>query len=282
MKSRLWHAWHLEELLPLRLAAFSHCKLINQVRASEALEADQLDTITFLVIIATVAVYGLGASPIAKLLGLADKDSNGILIAGADPWVTDLALELKKADLPILVVDSNYAKISAARVKGLEAVCANILNEHVREDLELSGIGQMMAMTQNDEVNALAVKECRHMFGRASLYQLPFNTANTHSRRGLTSNLMGRALFAQDKTFSVIRELYEHGAHFKSTTLSENYTFEDFLENYGDGATLMAVIHENGRLEINTVESPLSPLPGQTVVALVGSVSIPENHAANC
>lgn len=242
--------------------------------------SDQLDTVTFFVIVGTVAVYGMAASPIARLLGLAEEKSNGVLIAGADPWVRDLALEFKKADLPVLLVDTNFNKVSAARVQGLDAVCANILNEHVREDLELAGIGMLMAMTQNDEINSLAVREFRHVFGRSSLYQLPFNAANTHRRRGLTSNLMGRALFTNERTFSNIRELYEAGANFKSTTLSESYGYDDFLENYGDSATLLCIVDEDSSLLVNTVESPLTPEPGQTIIALVGSISIPQGHAA--
>ena len=244
-----------------------------------AIGSDQLDTVTFFVIVVTVAVYGLAASPIAKFLGLADNKSDGILIAGADKWVCELAQEFQKANLPIMLVDTNYAKVSAARVQGLTAICANILNEHVREDLELSGIGKMMALTQNDEVNALAIRECRHMFGRSALYQLPFNAENTHSRRGLTSNLMGRALFTQDKTFSAIRELHESGAHFKSTKLSDSYTYEDFLKNYGEGATIIAVVNDDGSADINTIDSPLTPSSGKTVIALVSSVSLPADHA---
>ena len=59
------------------------------------------------------------------------------------------------------------------------------------------------------------------------------------------------ALFGTDKTFSNIRDLHEAGAHFKSTKLSENHDYNDFLENYGDGATLMCVIDEDGSLQIN-------------------------------
>ncbi len=94
--------------------------------------AQQLATVTFLVIIGTVAVYGLTASPIARWLGLADSKRNGVLIVGADAWVRDFATELNKAEVPVRLVDTNFNKIAQARIAGLDATCSNILNEHAR------------------------------------------------------------------------------------------------------------------------------------------------------
>lgn len=240
--------------------------------------ADQLATVTFFVIVGTVAVYGVAANPLAKWLNLADEKSNGVLIAGADAWVRDFAAELKGAGLPILLVDTNYNKVAQAKIGGLNAVCANILNEHVREELDLAGIGQMMAMTQNDEVNSLAVRECRTMFDRAQLYQLSFDTANLHARRGLTKNLMGRALFADDLTFSQMKDLHSVGARFKATTLSEEFTYEDYLERYQGGTNLLCVLDENNSLSVNTVGDPLAPVAGQTIISLVSSTVVPEEQ----
>jgi CPA1 family monovalent cation:H+ antiporter len=243
--------------------------------------ADQLATVTFFVIVGTVAVYGVAASPLAKWLGLADEKRNGVLIAGADAWVRDFAIELKNAGLPVVLVDTNYNKIAQVRIAGLEGVCANILNEHAREELSLSGIGQIMAMTQNDEVNSLAVRECRSIFDRAHLYQLSFNAENQHHRRGMTKNLMGRELFAKGLTFTQMKEMHEVGAKFKTTTLSEEFSYDDFLKRYQDGSTLLCVLNEDESLAVNTVDDPLTPTPGQTIIALVSSTAVPDDHAAS-
>lgn len=239
--------------------------------------AEQLATVTFLVIVGTVAVYGLAAVPLARWLGLADRSTNGVLIAGADKWVCDFALELTKADLPVLLVDSNFTKISNARVAGLEAVCANILNEHAREELQLTGIGKLMAMTQNDEVNTLAVRECRHMFGRANVFQLTFNPQNTHHRRGLTKNLMGRELFGKANTFTEMRELHESGAKFKSTTLSKEFGADEFHQEYGATAVLLCAINEDGTSMFDAVDEPLKLKAGQRIVFLVKDEPVDES-----
>ena len=263
-------------------AAVSSVFALRLEQASETgqfIGADQLATVTFLVIVCTVTVYGLAASPIASWLGLADSKRNGVLILGADAWVRDFAIELSKANVPVQLVDTNYNKIAQARIAGLTADCANILNEHAREELTLDGIGKMIAMTQNDEVNSLAIRECRSMFDRANLYQLSFNTENQHSRRGLTDNLMGREMIGKDATFSRLRDLHELGAKFKRTSLTEAFTFEDFTAK-SEGAILISAINGDGSLEINTLSSPLEPKPGQTIIWLTTSVQIPDEHVA--
>ncbi len=237
--------------------------------------ADQLATVTFFVIIGTVTFYGLTASPIAKLLGLADERTSGILFMGADHWVRDFALELHKVNVPVLLVDTNYNKISQARLAGLRAECVNLLNEHAREDLPLSGIGRMCAMTSNDEVNSLAVRETRILFERSNLFQLTFNQKNTHARRGLTAHLMGRQLFRNGLTFSQIRDLHASGAEFKATKLSSSFSYVDYIGRYKDSSELLCVIKSDGTPVMNTVDDPIKPDAGQTIICLVTSVPLP-------
>ncbi len=236
--------------------------------------ADQLATVTFLVIVGTVAVYGLAATPLAKFLGLADQSVHGVLIAGADVWVRDFAGELHSLGVPVLLVDTNYNKISQARMSGLKAVCANVLNEHAREDLPLAGIGRLLAMTPNDEVNSLAVRMFRTLFDRKGLYQLTFKSIGDTSNRGMTRNLLGRELFRSGMTFTKFRDLHDAGAKFKATKLTESFTYKDFVERYGDDPVLMCVLDDR-TLSINTISDPLTPLPGQTIISLVTSVPLP-------
>jgi CPA1 family monovalent cation:H+ antiporter len=232
-------------------------------------DAHQLDTVTFLVIVGTVTTYGLIASPLAKRLGLADDNPNGLLIAGADPWIRDFARTLGEAGIPVRLVDTNFNNVATAKMSGLDAICGNILNEYVRDDLPLEGIGKFLAMTSNDEVNSLAMREYRTLFDRVQLFQLSFNSEKLNHRRGLTSNLMGRELFAKGLTHSLIRDRHARGAVFKVTTLSEKFTYSDFQSRHGALATLLCVLDVNQKLSIATTDRKLTPVPGDRVIALI-------------
>ncbi|MCM2371232.1 cation:proton antiporter [Aporhodopirellula aestuarii] len=242
--------------------------------------SEQLATVTFLVIIGTVAIYGMAAGPLARFLNLADEASHGVLIAGADAWVRDFAHELKEAKIPLLLVDTNYNKISQARMDGIRAECVNILNEHVREELDLAGIGRFLALTPNDEVNSLALRECKHLFDSSRLYQLTFKSKNMAGRRGLTKNLMGRELFGEGMTFTHLRSLHSAGALMKSTKLTAEFTYQDFLEKYGEQTVVMCSIDQDSAIKINTIDSPLVPTAGQTLIALVSVTPVPSKHAS--
>ena len=226
--------------------------------------ADQLGNVAFLAIIGTVTVYGLLASPIARFLGLSDPNRNGVLILGADDWVVQFAKELQRAGIRVLLVDNNYRKVTQAKLEEIEAVCANVMNEHAQEDLPLGGIGHFLAMTPNDHVNSLAVRECRSLFGRSKTFQLTFKTGSV---RGLTKNMMGRELFSEDLTHTHIAHQVDSGMQFKTTKLSEEFDREDFEALYPEHQTL-AVIND-GKLRFVTTDEKVSAASSDSIIALV-------------
>lgn len=243
-------------------------------------QAQQLSTVTFLVIIGTVTLYGLVSGTIARKLGLARPNPQGLLIAGADAWVRRIAKVLTDLKVDVLLVDLNYNKVTAAKMDGVRAECLNILSDHAREELSLDGIGRFLAMTPNDEVNSLAVREYQSLFGRAETYQLDFTRRSTAESRSLSESLSGRVLFGEKHTFSSLRDKLNAGAVIKSTTLSDEFSMEDFRKRNGQDAIVLFVISPGGTLQINTLDRPLEAQPGDTLVVLVSAVAIPEGHAA--
>ncbi len=140
----------VSSVFALKLAAWSGVEIESE---SLAKQADALVPITFLVIVGTVFVYGLFAAPLARRLKLADPNPQGILFAGAEPGIREIAKQVHAKGIPVLLVDTNYANVAAAKMAGLPAECVSILSEHLREELDLAGIGRLLAMTANDEVN---------------------------------------------------------------------------------------------------------------------------------
>ena len=83
-------------------------------------DAQKLVPYTFVVIIATVTVYGLSANPVARLLKVAKPQPKGVLFLGAHSWSLDLACQLQELGLKVMVADSNWENISKARKRNLE------------------------------------------------------------------------------------------------------------------------------------------------------------------
>lgn len=236
-------------------------------------QARQLVPITFLVIIGTVGFYGLIAAPLARYLGLSDANPQGLLIAGADQWVRDLAVVLQKQGIPVIVVDTNYRNVSAAKMSGLRSYCASILSDTVHEETDLNGIGRLLAMTANDEVNLLACRQYLHTFGRAGVYQLPLNPRSAGSRSKSISHMPGRILFDGTASFRTIEEMLANQYEIKATTLTEEFNFTHFKERYGINSKVLFVIDAQKRLQIVTTETSKNPSTKQTVIALVSKAA---------
>jgi NhaP-type Na+/H+ or K+/H+ antiporter len=233
-----------------------------------AQQAQTIVPITFLVIAGTVTVYGLLAAPLARWLGLADPNPQGLLIAGASRWIRELAAVIRDEGFSVLLLDTNDYQVREARMSGLPAECMNILSEAVQNELNLAGIGRLLAMTPNEEVNVMASRELAHLLGRANVYQLPDGVGES-ARRAVAQHLSGRTLFGKEMTFREIDARFTSGAIVKKTKLTEEFTWQDFREHYGPSAVLLFVIAGKNNLQISTAEQPLEPKPGQTVVALV-------------
>lgn len=228
--------------------------------------------LTFLVIVGSVAVYGLFAPALAKSLGLSTPNPQGILFAGASQWVREVAKIIQDQGFRVLLVDTNYRNTATARQDGLPAQCASVLSEYVDEEVDLGGIGRLLAVTPNDELNRLAAMEYSHDFGRAGVFQLNPIDGGSGRRDTSSPHIQGRLLFGEEVSYSTLAGRVNSGAQIKKTGISDEFTFENFVTRYGDSAIVLFVVTETGQLNIGTSESDLEPKPGQTVIALVDPV----------
>jgi NhaP-type Na+/H+ or K+/H+ antiporter len=235
-------------------------------------DAARLVPLMFLVIVGTVGVYGIVTPVLARMLKVAKPDARGMLLVGAAPWVRDMAKLLVSAEVDVLLADSNWSNVMAARRAGLAAFYGNMLTEGTLEDVEfkLDGISRFLALTPNDEVNALLTLHFQELFDRSRMFQLPpVESERDRKQRGIPQHLRGRFLFHRDATFGVIEERVEHGAVFKRTRLTKEFDFAAFREHYGETALPLFVVKESGDVVIATAAEDLEPKPGQTVISLV-------------
>jgi NhaP-type Na+/H+ or K+/H+ antiporter len=236
-------------------------------------DAEKLVPVTFMVIVVTVTVYGLTSSPLAKALKVAQSKPQGILFVGAHQWSRSIAKVLQENDVNVILVDTNRANVADARLEGLPAFSGNILSEHISDDLELDGIGRLMALTSNDEANSLAALHMSDAFERGQMYQLPPLSQSSGKEIDFSpKHLRGRFLFAEGMDYNRLDFLFNDGWVAKSTILSDEFTFDDMQKYYNDKIIPLFTINQNGELLVSTLDEPLEPAPGDNVIALVEEV----------
>ncbi len=221
---------------------------------------------TFSVIIGTVILYGVGAAPLARRLRLSEPDPQGLLIVGAHPWARSLASALQSAGLRVLLIDSNWQNVSDARLDGLPCHHGSVLSDETLPSLDLVGIGNLLAVTPNDGINALAARRFQHSFGSANVFHLVPSTREPGSTEPIARELRGRSLFGAQFTFEEIQRRFDSGQVFKATPLTDQFGWDRYRERYPD-PLLAATVDASGRITVNTGAS--DPTPGRTVIALV-------------
>lgn len=233
-------------------------------------QTEYLVPVVFLVIVATVGIYGLTATPLARWLGVANTNPQGALIIGAHGWARAIARVLQEEGFRVLLVDTNRHNEYEARMQGLPTYHGSVLAEYILDEINLDGIGRLLALTPNDEANALAVLHFEELFGRMGVYQLPPHQDEVEGAEEFSpQHLRGRFLFGKGVSFEYISERFSGEGGIKKTRLSEEFDYEAFQRYYEGRAIPMFVITEARKLLIFTTDQKLQPQPGQTIIALV-------------
>ena len=243
-------------------------------------QAAMLVPLTFLVIIGTVALYGLTAKPLARRLGLTQPDPQGVLFAGAQPSARAIAKALQDEGFQVLLVDTNRDHVRVAKLEGLPAYYGSILSERSIEALPLAGIGHLLAITANDEVNSLATRHFAEMLGRGEVYQLPPAGELLGGKEIVSRHLRGRLLFGENATYAHLDDRFGAGAVVKKTPLTKEFDLASYRELYGAGAIPLFVIDEKHDLQVFTIDHSPTPKIGQLLVGIVDPVTSPTQCAA--
>lgn len=261
LRERLFLCW----MAPRGIVAAAVASIFGIRLGAEGIaDASLLTSATFLVILCTVAWYGLTAGIVARRLGLAEGSPQGLLLVGAHKLSRDLTASLEAQGFRALLVDTNAAHVQAARSAGLDAQQGNVLDEQFVEDLDFAGIGKSLALTSNDEVNTLASLALVDAFGRRETYQLPPSTAVA-----VAKHLRGRIAFGDEASLSQLNDLLLAGASPQPLTITDPYSLSWLRATHGPQALPLFWIDAARRLHVMTSGMPFGPKPGDLLIALL-------------
>lgn len=219
---------------------------------------------TFIVIVATVTLYGLTASGVARHLGVVRPSRSRPLLVGGDPWVVDLALALRSAGLEVLMwagLEQQRERIGQA---GIELAPGELLAAATGEGAELEGITVVLLLTAEDDFNALAATILRGSV-EGSVHRVG---APGDSLGVVAPFIGGEVLFGTDLTGEALARRYESGATVVRQPADQAVP---------TGWDMLFLVRKDGRLEPVTEARRPVPAPGDSVVLLAPA---PEHAAA--
>jgi NhaP-type Na+/H+ or K+/H+ antiporter len=223
-----------------------------QLAAHHVGGASKILPVTFLVIVATVALYGLTAVPVARRLGVTRPARSRPLLVGGDPWVIDLARAFRTVGLEVLMWAPSHGQRTRITQAGLDLAPGELLASAVGQNAELEGISAILLLTDEDHFNALAATTFAGD-SNTPVYRLaPCPDA-------VAPYIPGDTLFAPALTRPALTDRYTTGARI--TTQSSDGTIPPATD-------LLFLINPQGTLIPVTVSRPPQPQPGDTLVLL--------------
>jgi len=204
--------------------------------------------LAFALVGVTVIFAGFFIGPLAKALGQSSGGGDGVLIVGANPWSLGLAKALRDMNINVLIADTNWRRLRAARLDGHNTYFGEVLSENADYSLDHSQFNHIISATPNDAYNALVSVEFGPELGRNRVFQITNNDGEGEDD-GIAYTSRGRTLTSRGRSFDALTRDWWNGWRFRVTKLSEEYSLEDFYRDRGDNLDLIVAKKADGGLE---------------------------------
>ncbi len=248
-------------------------------------DARLLIPLTLGLVFATVSAHGFSIRWLASKLGLAIDDQPGVLLVGGSSFSAKFGEVLKGLEIPVLITDSSYERLITARNLGVPIYRGEILSEQTDYQIDLTPYEYMVASTDIDSYNALVCNTFVPTFGRTDVYQLSLHNTTGDDIRGLNPTVGGTIIFHDGATWEVLNKKVESGYVFRKTRITDQYTFEQYVNERADDAELLCILKPSGRIVFFTEENSIKGEEGDLVISLgppnKGSDKIREKYEEN-
>ncbi len=235
--------------------------------------ASKILPVTFLVIVATVTLYGLTAAPVARRLHVGRPARTRPLLVGGNRWVIDLGLALQSAGLEVLMWAGRDEQREQIRQAGLGLAAGELLAAATGRGARLEGITAVLLLTDEDDFNALAaVLLATSVEGR--VYRL---APQLHSHGVVAPYTGGEVLFSEALTRRTVGDRYRDGARIVAQRAGPELAaglVTGLVAGPAAGHDLLFLVRADGQLAAVTQSDTPVPRSGDTMVSL-GPVPVP-------
>ncbi|MFQ2857560.1 cation:proton antiporter [Aeromonas caviae] len=228
-------------------------------------DADKLVPLVFAVIIFTVVLQSLTATPLARLLDMRQSAPNVWLLIGANSVARAIGKALADQGIPVQLSDPAWEHCKLARMGGLPCYFGNPQSEHAERHLPLTSISTVLALSPSRHNNALGVLHFAHLYGEEKVHSLRSSEQHGKANRESATFRARQNLFGADINFARLSGLLSRGGQIKATRLSDTFDWDQYQEA-NPGAIPLFVLDARARPRV--VTGPVTPLSGELLIAL--------------
>ncbi|MGR9089751.1 MAG: cation:proton antiporter [Gammaproteobacteria bacterium] len=230
--------------------------------------AENIVPLAFALIIGTVVWQGLTAPTVARWLGVAQPEPTGILFVGGNALARAIAAKLHDAGFRIVIADSGWDNIRAARMAGLPTYFGNPVSEHAERRLDLTGIGHVFAMSRRDTLNALACARFSAEFGRNAVHALAVRSEEAQSEKHVPAKDDHGALFGPEQDYATLARMLAEGAEIRQSKLKEEFNYAA-MRKQNPGMIPLLAWDAGKRIQADATSIDFTPKAGWTVLILL-------------
>lgn len=213
-RQRAFLSW----VAPRGIVAASMSSLVAlSLEAKGMPQAKFIESFTYAVIVGTVILQGLSAGWLARRLKLCQEAATGWLILGAHVFARKIADFIREnANVPVVLLDSNPKAIQEANAAGLTAIWADARDTELLNELpELQAVGNLLAITDNEDLNTVVGHRWAETLGTTHLF-------GWHSEAQQTDAKSGSVVWTHQPKPSIVSGDLDRGlAELRTLTKSE-------------------------------------------------------------
>lgn len=227
--------------------------------------AEYITPLVFAVVLVTVLLNATTARPVASMVGVFLKKSEGILIVGASKVSRLIASYLQKSGRHVVLLDSNRLNVNKAKELGLEAITANIYSDDLSDNIELNDVGYLLAMTGSDEINKQAINRFEKYFGENGTFRL-MTSEEMRNRQ----NISEKELFSYSYDYTRFTEVAHDFPSIQEIPVGSESQFLRVLNIIGENENAIPLFlkRPNGFLDLITAPDELEIEEGSALVYL--------------
>ncbi|GHD47698.1 cation:proton antiporter [Streptomyces galbus] len=210
---------------------------------------------TFVVIVATVTLYGLTAAPVARLLRVVRPSRSRPLLVGGEPWAVDLATTLRATGMEVLMWAGAPEQRDRIERAGIELAPGEMLAGATGPGAEWEGVTGVYLLTAEDDFNTLATSILRGGV-EGPVYRVG---PAAGSQGWAAPDAGGEVLFGPHLTGRALARRHRDGAGIVAVPAREAVA---------GGGDLLFVVRPGHRLEPVTRGGPPHAGPQDTLVLL--------------
>jgi hypothetical protein len=180
------------------------------------------------------------------------------------------AKELVDNKIKVLVADTNWDAIRAARMENIPSYFGNPMSEHASRTLELSEYGTVLVISPYRQLNPMVTFHFEDQLGKGTVFGLSNNEQQQRPSHQVSESYAKKlGLFAEGITYGKLASWVAKGYKIKTTRLTDSFTMQDYLLEYNDNLLPLCALDSSNRVHLFTTNNTVSPKSDWKVISLI-------------